>query len=391
MNFAADGDDRRSDDTTDDRPLVALTGATGFLGSHIADRMILDGFRVRAAARPSSDLRWLRGKPIEIQFVDLGAADAVRRLVTGARWVVHCAGVMTAPDEATYRRINVDTTRTLLEVAADEGAAEAFLLISSLAASGPGSLAEPRREEQGCRPVSAYGRSKLSAEALMRERTWPFRTVALRPPALYGPRDQEFMPLLRAARAGWTARFGTALSGLSMVHGADAASAVAALLAEPSAEGAYFVDDAPDSIGPDSIGPDSIGPDSAPPVSTSIDDAPAAADDSLLDIHHRHARQHAWGYDFDEIRAALQHVMDRRIRRLNVPLGPLRLASRLLGHGPLARSPLLNPDRLADLSAPGWVCSGERLLRKTRFRPRHDLFTGLRDTVDACLSLGWLR
>lgn len=387
MNLVADGDDRRSDDATDDRPLVALTGATGFLGSHIADRMILDGFRVRASARPSSDLRWLRGKPVEIQFVDFGAPDAVRRLVVGARWIVHCAGVMTAPDETIYRRINVDSTRTLLEVAAEEGAAEAFLLISSLAASGPGSLAEPRREEQGCRPISAYGRSKLSAEALMRERAWPFRTVALRPPALYGPRDHEFMPLLRAARAGWTARFGTALSGLSMVHGADAASAVAALLAEPAAVGAYFVDDAT----PDGTTPNGTSPGSGPPDSAATDGAPTTADYAPLCTDHRHARQHAWGYDFDEIRDALQHVMDRRIRRLNLSLGPLRLASRLLGHGPLARSPLLNPDRLADLSAPGWVCSGERLLRETRFRPRHDLFTGMRDTVDACLSLGWLR
>lgn len=339
-----------------DGPLVALTGATGFLGSHIADALLARGWRVRASLRPTSDRRWLHGKPVEMMTVDLGSRDDLQRFVAGARWVVHCAGIMAARDEATFRRVNVATTRGLLEAAAAAGTLEAFVLISSLAAAGPAPIDDPRDESRPCRPISAYGRSKLAAEAELDAVAWPFRTVALRPPALYGPRDREFLPLLRAARRGWTARIGRVLTGLSLVHGADAAAAVLALLEAPQAKGAYFVDDGP----------------------------AAAAGPSAT-------RRHACGYDFDELRDALAAAAGRRVRRVVLPLGVLRFAAGLSGKRRAARSPVWNTDRLVDLGAPGWVCCGRRLQRETNFRPRFDLVTGLCDTFAAGRTLGWLR
>ena len=86
------------------------------------------------------------------------------------------------------------------EAAARAGTVETFVLISSLAAGGPASLDDPRDETHEDRPITGYGRSKRDAEDLLAG-DWPFRTVILRPPSLYGPRDREFRPLLRAARA----------------------------------------------------------------------------------------------------------------------------------------------------------------------------------------------
>ena len=104
----------------------------------------------------------------------------------------------------------MDTTAALLEAAAngwaDRPETAAFVLISSLAAHGPAGLDQPAVETDPCRPITAYGRSKLAAEKLVWSRDWPFRTAILRPPALYGPRDREFLPLFKLALRGWTGR-----------------------------------------------------------------------------------------------------------------------------------------------------------------------------------------
>ncbi|MEZ4387444.1 MAG: NAD-dependent epimerase/dehydratase family protein [Candidatus Krumholzibacteriia bacterium] len=270
----------------------------------------------------------------------------------GCRAVVHCAGVVMA-DAATYERVNVDLTRALLTAAAAAGTVDTFVLISSLAAGGPAGLRQPRGEGQPDRPISHYGRSKLAAEGLLAA-GWPFRTAVLRPPSLYGPRDREFGPLLRAASRGWTARFGRAMDGLSLVHGRDAAAAAVALLDAPGAVGVYHLDDGPGLDGPRDPG-----------------------------------RRWPWGYDWNELHTALTWLFGRSVRRLEIPLGLLRLASRLAGERRF-RSPVLHPDRIRDLDTPGWVCTAERLRRDTGWLPVHNLASGLRDTLDFYRRRGWM-
>lgn len=317
---------------------VALTGATGFLGSHIADRLLAADWQVRAAIRPTSSLRWLAGKPLATVETDLADPDSCRRLVAGCQAVIHCAGVVSAVSEEAYRRGNVDTTASLLAAAAEVWAHErpaepVFVLISSLAAHGPAGLRAPATEESPCHPITAYGRSKLAAEELVTGRSWPFRTAILRPPGLYGPRDRDFVPLFKAARLGVTVRIGRSMDGLSLVDGRDAAAAAVALLECPTARGAFFVDDG-----------------------------------------------HT-GYDWDELSLALSGAVGRRVRVLPVPLGLLKLLAAVAGRGRAARSPVLNPDRMRDLDSPGWVCDGARLRQTTGFHAQFDLAAGFRSTV----------
>jgi nucleoside-diphosphate-sugar epimerase len=316
---------------------VALTGATGFLGSHIADQLLAAGCRVRVSVRATSNLRWLEGKPVEIVEIDLGSAADCRAFVAGSEAVVHCAGVVSATREEDYRKANVDTTRVLLEAAQQEWAGVAdhvFLLVSSLAAHGPAPLSRPAVETAECHPITAYGRSKRAAEQLALEGDWDFRCVSLRPPGLYGPRDTEFVPLFKAARWGLTARIGQSITGLSLVDGRDAAAAALALLASEQAVGPYFVDDG------------------------------------------------QAGYSWPQLAAALGQAAGRKVRVLPLPLGLLKLAAAVVGRGRAARSPVLNADRLADLDAEGWACDGSRLNRDTGFRAQFDLERGFRTTMD---------
>jgi len=324
---------------------IALTGGSGFLGSHVADTLLAAGHRVRVAVRPGSSRQWLADKPLEIVVVDLADSRACVAFLRGTADLVHCAGVVSGPDETSYQQGNVHPTVNLLAAAQEVwAAAEAgtFLLISSLAAHGPASLARPAVEENPNRPISAYGRSKRDAEKVVLSAPGSFRRVILRPPSLYGPRDREFLPLLKAATRGWTARLGSRMTGLSLVDGRDAADAVLALLQTTDAAGIYFIADA------------------------------------------------QVGYDWDQIRTALSLVAGRSVRRFDVPLAVLRCAatvSSLLGR---EASLLLNPDRLRDLDTDGWVCDGGRLTRDTGFVAKRDAATGFADTLDFYRKHGWL-
>jgi nucleoside-diphosphate-sugar epimerase len=327
---------------TDKGRLVALTGATGFLGSHIADTLLARGYRVRASIRATSSLRWLEGKNVETVQVDLTDPAACAGFLEGTTGLIHNAGVTTARDEAGYHRGNTDTTKALVTAAGRVWTSgdEAFVLVSSLAAHGPAGLDSPAVETNFCRPLTGYGRSKLAAELLLSEPGLGFRTAILRPPSLYGPRDREFLPLLKGALRGWTLKPG-AMQGLSLVDGRDAARAAVTLLEHERSTGAYFVDDG-----------------------------------------------HT-GYSFSEMAALLGEVTGKKVRLLPVPIALMKLAAVLLG-GTTATSPILNADRVRDLDTEGWVCDGERLVAETGFHPSRRAAEGLKETLAFYRSEEWL-
>jgi len=333
---------------------VAVTGATGFLGSHVCEALIAAGIGVRAACRATSSLRRLRktnAVVIEIDFADPGSLD---ELLDGCRGVIHCAGVVAA-DEATYQRVNVDATGALLEAARRSGGVDAFVFVSSLAAGGPAGLRQPRDESMPDAPVSGYGRSKQAADRLVAG-DWPFRTVSLRPPSLYGPRDREFLPMLRAAKHGWFARFGDQLEGLSLVDGRDAARAALTVLQNEACTGIYYLDD---GSGPD--GPRDPG------------------------------RHWMWGYDWEEIRGVMRGLFGRSLRVVKVPLWAVGAARRVAPKRLAHRYVLLHADRAIDLQQPGWVCSAARLRREAGWEPKYDLASGMRDTQAYYRRRGLLR
>jgi len=325
-----------------DAPLVALTGASGFLGSHIAEALLASGRRVRAALRPTSDTWRIDGLPLERCITELEDPDGLDTLLDGADAIIHCAGLIRSGDPARFASVNTDATRRLLAAAVRAGSAGTFLLISSLAAGGPapgGRSPVPRTEDMPDRPITAYGLSKLAAEKLLAA-DLPFRTLALRPPALYGPRDTAFLPLFRAAAHGWSMRAGR-IRRLSLLDGRDCAAAAVGLLETPTAEGVYYVEDG-------------HGP-----------------------------------YTFDDMAAALGRAFGRRVRVVPLPLGLLKAAAALLGRH-AADLPLISPDRLLDCSVTGWLCDGARLRHVLTSHDHRSLDTGFIETLSYYKSTEWL-
>ena len=200
--------------------MLAVTGATGFVGQALLDRAVAEGVPIRALARklqePRPGVDWVRG--------DLDATDQLRALVRGAEAVVHVAGVVN--DAAQFERGNVLGTLAVIEAMKAEGV-QRLIHVSSLSAREP--------------ELSAYGASKARAEKLVMASGLDWTIV--RPPGIYGPRDIDYFEMFRLAKWGVMPvppRQGRA----SIIHVDDLARLFLALV--PGGEGLSFQTFEPD-------------------------------------------------------------------------------------------------------------------------------------------------
>ena len=201
--------------------IVAITGANGFIGYHLARGFADAGWDVRAIVRR-----------------DFASGDA-ERLVADADVVVHAAGETRAPSVAALQAANVALTQRVVN-AAVRGGVGRFVLVSSQAAMGPApALDRPVTESATPAPVEAYGRAKLDAEHVVRRaHDLPFTIV--RPAAVYGPRDRDFLAMFRLARLGLALHPANREQWISIVHVRDVARAVIVAATHPNALGGEF-------------------------------------------------------------------------------------------------------------------------------------------------------
>jgi len=222
---------------------VAITGATGFLGGHIAAAFAGVGARLAILARPTSDMSQVESLHPEVVRGALTDGTALAALARGARVFVHNAGVVQAPDYETYLRVNRDGTRAALRAAAAAGV-ETFILISSQAAAGPVAEGAPaRKEDDPPEPRSWYGKSKREGElVVINEGSAIPRRVLLRPGALYGPNDRAFLAYFRLVRWHLKPMIGNGRRRFQILCAPDvAAAALAAVSAPRNDPRAYFI------------------------------------------------------------------------------------------------------------------------------------------------------
>jgi ornithine--oxo-acid transaminase len=199
-----------------------VTGATGFIGGHLAQRLVQEGNQVRCLVRSSSDTSLLDELDVEIATGDLTNARSLRRAVEGCGSVVHCGALVSdwaTPEEIT--RVNVDGTRNLLEASAD-ASVERFVHFSTTDVYGhPGGSAIDETHAS-TRFANWYAQTKLQAEAEVRrvELARSLDAVVLRPATVYGPRSTEVVgEIARAIRGGTMLLVdgGRAIAGLCYV------------------------------------------------------------------------------------------------------------------------------------------------------------------------------
>jgi dihydroflavonol-4-reductase len=318
-----------------------VTGATGFVGSHLVEALQNDSVEVTALARSASKAADLAQCGVRVVNGDLHDTAGLERAVRDQDVVYHVAGVVAARDEAEFLRSNRDGTRNVLTAAERQGRPR-FVLVSSLAAAGPAPRGAPLSGTESPHPVTAYGRSKLAAEQIVRSSTLPWSIV--RPPIVYGPRDREVLKFFRLARLGVAPVFGDGSQELSAVHAADLAQALMAVTKAPATiGGTYYA--------------------CHPQVFTSA-----------------------------ELGQAVGAAMGRSVVRLSLPqaVGRALLAITEISARLTRRVTILTTDKANEFFQPAWTGDPAPLTRDSGWRARQDLSSGLADTYQWYRKAGWL-
>lgn len=180
---------------------IGVTGATGFVGSHLLEALVAGGAAVRLLVRDPKKLPPALASQVEVVVGDLGDDAALQQFAAGLGTVLHLAGLVRARREEQFVAANAVGTAKLVAAVEKNATQPRFVYVSSLAAAGPSPNPEGRAPEDPPAPISAYGRSKLAGERAVAGYggSW----VILRPPAIYGPCDRDVLQFFKMASQGW--------------------------------------------------------------------------------------------------------------------------------------------------------------------------------------------
>jgi nucleoside-diphosphate-sugar epimerase len=224
--------------------LNVVTGATGLLGSHIAEQLRERGERVRALVRPTSDTTFLRQLGVELVVGDLTEPNGLERAVGGADVVYHCAArVGDWGPWRVFEREVIDATANLLD-ACRIARVGRVLHVSSIIVYGHPHIRQERFTEVeplGQNPWvwDYYCQAKVRAEELCRQ--YPGDLTIVRPSWIYGPRDRTTLPrVLKALDAGRVAIIGPGDNLLNIVYAGDVADGAIRAANNPQARGQAY-------------------------------------------------------------------------------------------------------------------------------------------------------
>jgi nucleoside-diphosphate-sugar epimerase len=324
---------------------ILLTGASGFVGSHILDELLARGFKVAVLLRPSANRRFLSHRlgSVEVCCGSIADPASLRLALENVTHVIHCAGATRAARREDYYLTNHIGTRNILEaIRAQNGAVSRLIHISSLAVAGPATAGKPATENSPTSPISDYGKSKLAAEEEVRKHR-STEWVIVRPPAVYGPRDDGFFSLFQAVQRHFLP-LPSDTQELSLVYVKDLARVVAVLVDRREAGGqTYFVG------------------------GSEVVTARQMSREIARQVGH-------WTVPFPLPPAAF------------LPLCLINeMICRLFG-----RAQLLNLQKYAELRAPGWVCDSSKLKRETGLECDTNLAKGVAETLAWYRQEGWL-
>jgi len=330
--------------------VILVTGSTGFIGSRMVDRLLVEGRSVRVLLRPesSSASATAAREGLEQVRAAYDDAEALGRAVAGVEVIIHLAGVTKASDEAGFVAGNVMPVENLLDAAKRHNPELCrFLLVSSLAAAGPASSPSPGvREADQPGPVSAYGRSKLLGEQAALRNAGAVPLTIVRPPAVYGPGDRDILEVFAMMKKGYLLSAGSGQQQrFSMIHVDDLIEGtLLALRSEVGAGQTFFIT------------------------------SPR-------------------GYAWDEVIEAARPVLSfGRLLRIDLPkplvfaLGAtLETVAKLTG-----KPALINRDKAAELVQDYWVCSSDKAEKELGFVAKTPLAEGVAETLCWYQRGGWL-
>ena len=346
---------------------VLLTGGTGFVGRHLLPQLLAAGAEVTCLTRAVSRTGHLP-QGVATAQADLTTGEGLEQALQGKDVVIHMAALLFGLGWQDYLRANALAARSMASVltrlSAEGKLAKdfRFVLVSSLAATGPSGIAPGVNDATPGAPVSAYGWSKMLTEQVL-GRALGQSLVTLRPPIIYGSGDKGLLPVFKGVQKAATAVSPGAGREfyVSAMHAADTAQAVLCAC-KPQARGVYHLSDGETYTMSDFCR------------------GMGAAMDKVLGRNPRKVRMVRIPLPFMACTAGLSTAF---------ALVADAIVNRFLGHG-LRRAPAWNLDKYREARQAGWLCDNSRICAELGFAPRVNLEAGMTEAIEGYRREGWL-
>lgn len=331
---------------------VLITGASGFIGSFLVEEGIRNGYEVYAGVRSSSNRAFLQNKLIRFFQIDLSSQlhmeqklNSFNRSDGGFDYIIHNAGITRGNKKDDFKIVNYHFTKNLVNAILASGRLpEKFIYISSMAASGPGNPVnfEPITSFDIDHPISAYAKSKLNAENYLRS-IHPLHSVIVRPTAVYGPRDKDFLGYFRMIANGIEIFAGSRKQLLSFVYVKDISKIIFRILGSANTKTSYIISDGK-------------------------------------------------AYEKEDIGNIIRKIMNKKTIKIKLPLPPLIASVFCMEkiYSLFGRMPFLHTEKLKEITAPNWSCDSSGVWDEFDLNPEYTLEKGLLETVIWCKEMGWL-
>lgn len=213
-----------------------VTGSNGFIGSHLVEKLLEKNYEVRCLVRKTSNLRWIKNLPVEFVYGDVTQKETLMPAVENVDIVFHLGGLVRALSWEGFYRVNAQGTKNLLDACAERAKnLRRFMYVSSQAVVGPSRSERKIRENDTPMPVSLYGKSKLEAEKIVWDFKKIFAVTILRPPSVFGPRDDDILEIFKYIKWHIKPQVGIKKRKLSIIYIEDLIRGI--IMAAESAKG----------------------------------------------------------------------------------------------------------------------------------------------------------
>ncbi|ANI90474.1 hypothetical protein A9P82_14975 [Arachidicoccus ginsenosidimutans] len=317
---------------------LLITGANGFVGSHLVEMALQKGYKVFAAVRKSSNLDALKGLNISYVYPDYFNEEKLIELLkeNNITHIAHVAGTTKAKTQNDYNKSNAQLSVNLANAALQANKdLQKFVFVSSLAAMGPSENNELITENSVAHPITFYGKSKLlSEQELTKINSLPL--ISLRPTAVYGPREKDLLMIIQMVKKGWELYIGKAPQQLTFIHVTDVCNAIILSLESGKNGGAYILTDGNN-------------------------------------------------YDRYEFANIAKNILHKKTIKLHIPNSLVTSGVTYMEKLFPRRNSILNKDKLQELTS-GWQCNIDKVKEDLGFTPEYNLQSGLQQTIDWLLS-----
>jgi nucleoside-diphosphate-sugar epimerase len=316
-----------------------VTGATGFIGSHLCEELVKRGYKVTCLSRNTSNLKWIENLDVRLIKGDCTIIESLLDTVKDVDYIFHLAGLTKACSRDDFFCINTKGTENLIKVVSERTPKlKRFIYLSSLSAAGPSKNGTPLQENSIPSPVSDYGRSKLGGEKAVLNYNSVLPITILRPPAVYGPRDKDLLVFFKMIKKGIFPDWGKCYYSLLYVD--DLVQGIILSAENGKAEGKiYFLSD------------------------------------------NKY-------YTGKEIAMEISSTLNVRITQLKVPKFIMPFFA-LIGEK-INKKGIINRDKMKELSHSYWTCDAKKAREELGFIPKVGLKEGIKWTADWYRIHRWL-